>query len=146
MYNQQKNYDDGHTRECTSCGKMFPKTSKTVTLCKGCNSTRVTSEPPHVRMWRRCKSRAKARGIEFNISKEDIEIPDICPILRMPLVVHRGKPGSYNDSPSLDRKNPNKGYIKGNVWVISSLANVMKNNATEEQLNLFADWVKAGMN
>ena len=34
---------------------------------------------------------------------------------------------------SLDRKDPNKGYTKDNVWVISQIANAMK--------LLFAKWV-----
>lgn len=36
-----------------------------------------------------------------------------------------------NYSYSLDRKDPNKGYTKDNVWVISQIANAMK----------FAKWV-----
>jgi predicted nucleic acid-binding Zn-ribbon protein len=50
-------------RECTSCGTLFKKTSKTVTLCNKCNSNRVKSETPEKRMFRRAKVRAKERGL-----------------------------------------------------------------------------------
>jgi hypothetical protein len=41
-------------------------------------------------------------------------------------------------SPSLDRIDNNKGYIKGNVEVISWKANIMKSNASPEELVEFA--------
>jgi len=56
--------------------------------------------------------------------------------------VGEGKHGGKNDSPTLDRIDPNKGYVKGNIQVLSHLANMMKSNATAEELHLFADWIK----
>lgn len=49
--------------------------------------------------------------------------------------------GYHPYSPSIDRKDSSKGYIKGNVWVISSIANRMKWNATKEQLLTFCQGV-----
>jgi hypothetical protein len=43
-------------------------------------------------------------------------------------------------SPSLDRVDNSKGYTKDNVWVISQLANKMKNNASLDQLRCFASF------
>lgn len=85
-------------------------------------------------IWRRIKDQAGYRELDFNLDKEDIIIPEVCPLLGIPLVFG-GKP--YN-SPSLDRIDNTKGYVKGNVWVISKMANVMKQNATIEQLRTFA--------
>jgi hypothetical protein len=51
--------------------------------------------------------------------------------------------GSGPFSASLDRIIPELGYIKGNVRVISLLANQMKWNATKEQLLTFCRGVLA---
>ena len=92
-------------------------------------------------MYRRAKSRAKVKGHEFSITIEDIYIPQLCPILKCPLVVHKGKSGAYPDSPSLDRIDNSRGYTPDNVWVISQRANAMKASANEEELKLFAKWI-----
>ena len=128
-------------RECTKCGSMFPNKSRVVALCPTCNSSRVKGESPEARMYRRSKARAKDRGIEFAIDKEDIYIPEVCPILGVPLVVKSGSSGGSDNSPALDRIDNGEGYVKGNVQVISHLANMMKSSANVEQLQKFAAWV-----
>lgn len=85
------------------------------------------------------RGRAKVKDMEFSISKEDIIIPDVCPILGIKLARNKGKVSS--NSISLDRLDSTKGYVKGNVQVISFLANTMKSSATPEQLHLFANWI-----
>ena len=90
------------------------------------------------------KRRAKEKGLEFNIDKTDIDIPIICPILGIPIVkvYTKGKnTGPTPNSPSLDRIDNSKGYIKDNVRVISHKANTMKHNATPLELIRFAEWV-----
>lgn len=81
--------------------------------------------------------------MEFSISVDDIYIPDNCPILGIKINMNSGKSGAYINSPSLDRKDNSLGYVKGNVWVISQLANAMKGAASVEQLQAFADWVNS---
>lgn len=86
-------------------------------------------------MWTRAKQRALKYGYEFNLDVEDIIIPEKCPLLEVPLIM--GDKDDYEYSPSLDRIDNTKGYIKGNVWVISKKANSMKNSATKEELSIF---------
>lgn len=76
------------------------------------------------------KQRARNRDIEFNISAEDILLTDTCPILGIKLVKGEGR--LTDNSPSLDRVNPELGYTKGNVRVISYRANRYKNNMTKD--------------
>ena len=139
--NRQGYFVSDTERECTSCGAYFLKTSK-MTLCKQCNCTRVKSLTPEWKMHQRAKMRSKERGLDFNLEVSDIYIPDICPVLGLPLNVNSGRSGAYPNSPSLDRIDNSKGYIKGNVRVVSQQANAMKHCASNSQLHKFADWVK----
>jgi|Laugrespbdmm15sd_2_1035082.scaffolds.fasta_scaffold03654_7 hypothetical protein len=88
------------------------------------------------------RNRARKKGIPFDITVEDIIIPEYCPILGIPLTRNLGSHGGTSSSASLDKISPELGYVKGNVQVISLLANNMKSNATKEQLLLFAEWIK----
>lgn len=106
-----------------------------------CNTRRVVENKPEWKMHQRAKIRAKKYGREFNLEVSDIVIPEVCPVLGVPLVQHRGRSGAFADSPSLDRIDNNKGYVKGNVRVVSQRANQMKGDASREELIAFARWV-----
>lgn len=83
------------------------------------------------------RRRAKAAGLEFSLCADDIHIPDTCPLLGIPLA--RAKGGSPGPgSPSVDRKDPRRGYTPDNVWVISHRANRLKSDATPLELAHFA--------
>lgn len=96
------------------------------------------------RMLHSARARAKRTGREFSLQLEDIVCPDVCPILGLPLFKGEGRQTA--NSPSLDRIDSTKGYIKDNIQVISNLANQMKGPATPEQLLKFADWIKETYN
>lgn len=83
----------------------------------------------------RARQRSVKYGVDFSITVEDVFVPVLCPILEIPLKV--GSKGDYQSSPSIDRMDPTKGYVPGNIRVISTLANTMKNAATYEQLMTF---------
>ena len=86
------------------------------------------------------RHRAKSKGIEFNIEISDIIIPDVCPILGLP--IKKAIDGNRDLSPSLDRIDNAKGYIKGNIQVISFKANAMKLTANKDELINFSKWVR----
>jgi hypothetical protein len=86
------------------------------------------------------RHRALKKGIEFNIEISDIVIPETCPILGLP--IKKSIDGNRDLSPSLDRIDNEKGYIKGNIQVISFKANAMKLTADKSELINFANWVR----
>lgn len=125
VYSKKKNGDvmgDGRRANCAKCENARRK--------KQYDSNPIT------RMMMNSKARAKQGKIEFNISVEDVPIPEFCPILEVRLEM--GTKDNYPFAPSIDRIDSTKGYIKGNVKVISMLANRMKSNATKEQCFKFA--------
>lgn len=87
------------------------------------------------------KRSAKIRGHEFNLTYKDILalIVPTCPVLGITLDYSLGghKEKILPSSPSVDRINNNKGYIVGNVIIVSQLANKVKHNLTLEELVLY---------
>jgi len=82
------------------------------------------------------KNRARERGIEHSITERDLQKVLICPYTG--LEIDWTASGKHIRNPSVDRIDNSKGYIPGNVEVISSMANTMKSNASVTQLQIFA--------
>lgn len=91
-------------------------------------------------MLTRIRQRAKDRGLEFNLCLEDIVIPPTCPVLGIQLQIGEGI--ATDNSPELDRIDNSKGYVKGNVIVVSRRANRIKNDATADELMKIAKFYK----
>lgn len=99
-----------------------------------------TKEEQYKKYWMvRIKARAQKNGIPFDLTLEDFEIPFECPALGIPLII--SDPHKLQ-SPSMDRLDPTKGYIKGNVRVISYRANQVKSNSTVQEMEKVLNWYK----
>lgn len=84
------------------------------------------------------RARCQADGIPFAITAEDLAIPEFCPVLGLRLRLGAGLHAP--DGPSVDRIRPHLGYVVGNVRVISYRANLLKSNATLNELAMvYAD-------
>ena len=108
--------------------------------CKACSNAHrkaLRKADPRHRLVQHAKKRARDKGIEFAITVEDVTIPDTCPLIGISVFVNDDKIG--DNSPSLDRIDNSKGYIPGNVMVVSYKANRMKSNATLEELKLLVE-------
>lgn len=82
----------------------------------------------------------KNKGMTFNIFPEDIIINEYCPFFNTKIKYGSSqKSRGLNDSEfySIDRIDNSKGYIKGNAWIISRLANRIKLDATTDELKRF---------
>lgn len=77
---------------------------------------------------------------EWNIEFNDLSFPTHCPILGIEL----NYSASYrsDDSPSFDRIDSSKGYVKGNVVIMSWRANRIKNDGTAEEHQLIANFIR----
>lgn len=82
--------------------------------------------------------RARRLGYDFDIDESDIPLPEVCPIFGMPLVRVGG--GQTNASPSVDRIDNSKGYVKGNVVVVSLKANAIKRDTTLAELKKMVEF------
>ncbi len=89
--------------------------------------------------------RARAKGIEFDLCIDDIpDIPDRCPIAGIPLFPRDdGRRGPCDNSPSLDRVDPRRGYVKDNVRVISHRGNRWKSEMTIEEVEKLLEYMKS---
>lgn len=82
----------------------------------------------------RLKRRANSLNLPFNLTKEDLILVDVCPILEIPI--------SLNNENKLhciswDRIIPELGYVKGNVKAISLKANIMKSDCSIDEIETF---------
>jgi hypothetical protein len=98
------------------------------------------AKDPRPVMLRLAKCRAKKKGVAFDLDIDDIIIPDQCPVLRIKIEVGSGR--LTDNSPTIDRINPKKGYVRGNVSVISWRANVLKKDATLAELKALVSYVE----
>ena len=94
-----------------------------------------------VTIWRNRKKEAEKDDVPFDITVADIaNIPEKCPVLGIPLKQVWLEGGRSDNSPSIDKFIPEKGYVKGNIHIISYRANRLKNDGTPEEWLKIADW------
>jgi hypothetical protein len=69
-----------------------------------------------------------------------------CPLLGMELTYAKYEGNTPDNYASLDKIDPSKGYIEGNVQILSFRANTIKGHATLEELKLIVDnWTKQNL-
>ena len=145
------------TKQCSDCGEELPlsmfyndaRNRDGLKLnCKTCrigkDIARQKANPVLTmtgKMITGARHRARRKHLNFNIDHEHVRslVVSHCPILGVPLKWSCNETSggfAVANSPSLDRIDPSKGYVKGNVWIISNRANTIKSNATHEELKL----------
>lgn len=111
--------------------------------CKSCSSSYFSKQrlnDPRQTLLKSIRKSARKRGLDFNLTIEDIIIPEFCPALDIPLIKTKGI--ATDNTPSVDRIDSNKGYIKGNVQVLSLRANMLKSNASIDELEKILNFLK----
>jgi len=160
------NFDSGiFYRDCESCGeskqsrKFRIRTESKIhgrrPFCLTCEKARhgknyqnnkaarlknienYRTENWEMKMLWQAKATATRKNIPFDLDVNDIVIPTHCKYLGIPLTRSLGG-GVVWSNTSLDRIDSSKGYVKGNIEVISRKANSMKNMADLDELRTFA--------
>lgn len=93
-------------------------------------------------MWKVSKQNASARGIEFTIQPEDLIAVTHCPILGEKLDYRGLGVIEATHKPSIDRIDNFKGYVPGNVQIISLRANTLKRDSTLAELIKLGEWAR----
>jgi hypothetical protein len=103
---------------------------------------------PWKTMYQTAKRKAMEQSLNFNITPEYLESlypkDNKCPITRLNFefgYTNKEKINK-NNSPSLDRIIPSKGYVIGNVMIISDLMNRMKQDSTYEDIEKLYNFYK----
>ena len=89
---------------------------------------------------------ARRRGLEFSITDADLKQVEFCPVLGIKLDWSHGSKGKIvPGSPSIDRIDNSKGYVAGNVQVISFRANAIKGVATLQEMRAIVRYMESGL-
>jgi|SRR6478609_7250853 len=132
---KRKDWYKANIEERRTYNNLWSKENPEIVKKSKLKQTTKDRSQTHNYLLGKAKSNAKAKNLEINITVDDIIIPEKCPYLNI-LLDPQDRTRTY--VPSIDRIDNSKGYIKGNIEVISALANRMKNNSSKEQLILFA--------
>ena len=137
----------GNPKECRTCGEfrsldMFYRNSNTADgldgRCKPCESIRRKKsyfEDFDRETLNRIRHRSIKKGILFDLNIDDIpDVPKYCPILDIELKINWGGRAQAFNSPTLDKIDPNLGYVRGNIAWISAEANRLKQDNTRDTL------------
>lgn len=84
---------------------------------------------------------ARNVGWEWDLDFGDLEWPTHCPILGIEL--NYFAEGRQENSPSFDQIDAGKGYVRGNVQIISWRANRIKNNGTADEHRKIAEYLES---
>ena len=87
------------------------------------------------------KANAKRVGKKWDIEFGDLEFPTHCPVLGLELDYFAET--TQENSPSFDCVDSTKGYVKGNVVIISWRANRIKNDGTASEHRAIASFIES---
>ena len=139
---------------CSTCNRILPiedfetssnkKGTFTRAVCRTCNQGKReahNSKTPYnylTYLTTQLKSTRRDSGIEWEIDKDYIhKIWDKqkgkCNITGLNMTWSKGN-GVIRYSASIDRMNSNVGYVIGNIQLVCSMINIMKNNLSDSEL------------
>lgn len=142
---RNREYHKAHYAEICEQRQEYYEANRTAVIDAACTHYKDTRESlRHVRqrILSRTKNRAKKLSIPFDLTLDDIYIPDVCPVFGVPFdfTMSGGRP--RDNSPSIDKFIPILGYVKGNVYIISHRANFLKSNASLTEMEQIVSYMR----
>lgn len=123
-----------------SCGCLQREIATRVLLER--NITHGQSRTTRYQMMKSAQARALRDSVPFDLSIDTFPvIPERCPVLGV-RIQPNSRSGPQPSSPTLDRIIPSKGYVLGNVRIISHKANTIKNNGSLAEVAAVADYIR----
>ena len=89
--------------------------------------------------WSTIRARKRWSGRAFTVTPQELEWPERCPVLGV-VLDYSGR--CKRTGWSLDRLDSTKGYVTGNVRVLSQRANRLKHDATITDLERLLAWMR----
>jgi hypothetical protein len=133
-FGKSARHASGLLNECKQCKALYEQQIRIKTPVQALTSEMLAS----------ARKRAKKKNLAFNLDLDYVRslvrsncslLPEIS--LEWSTQCRNGIP--LPNSPSLDRIDPTKGYVKGNVWIVSHRANTLKGNATHDELKAITE-------
>lgn len=139
---------------CSECKELLPITdfypaangrktilgNSVVSHCPQCANKRYIRTDHKKKLFYAAKKRATERGLDFDLSVEDLVVPKECPALGIQIQDYtgtgRGNGNANSAAASVDRIDNSRGYTKENICVVSRRANTLKSDGTVSE---FAD-------
>lgn len=147
-FHKDKQQSSGHKSRCKCCYKQYAQSERGKQAHKRAikkyqqkpaakekyskRQKKERRQDPLRFLLYKAKERAVKFGLEFTITKQDLpsKLPAICPVLGIPIKIADGSRNA--NSPTLDRIDNTKGYIPGNIKIISYKANSLKSDGSIE--------------
>lgn len=136
-------------KKCSSCQELKNEQvdfNKKRAECKICQKDRrrkynLTDRAIKLDMLKHARHRAVKYNLEYSITIEDIpQLPEYCPVFPW-IKLERSQDKATDNSYTLDRIDNNKGYVKGNIKVISNRANSCKRDMNRQELEALLAYV-----
>lgn len=133
-------------KDCARCLQSKPlasfsfnkKTDSFSSWCTSChaegNKALKRKMPVSVRVFKM----HKAHNPSSLLRQQDVVVPLVCPVLGIP--IEQDLTARTDNSPSIDRIDSSKGYIPGNVIVVSWRANRLKQDASVLEIKQLANF------
>ena len=127
-------------QKCARCGKI--RVLRGIQCCRKCKElnnehtrlNRLSNPKGWIYSFAKRNARLTNRPFKLRSSSEIPDIPEFCPVFPWIKIRVACGEGHRDDSPSIDRMDSSIGYEVGNVRIISWRANLLKRNATAEEL------------